>query len=539
MNLLLVDSSREEISQIPDIAHRLIAGDGVPDMISATSQLLRLVLGECASAARVRDAVAHYAGILRSLVKLIKLCQPPHHVHKPMVFKTLSQLVFYNQSNSDLLAGDTTMLAQIILAVYGGIDLLQMETARLVNNLTASSVHAAGKLCSYPGMLEAIKQLCSSTHFLIRFRAVSTVNCLTRHALSHPKLSAALAQSAIVDDLMKLEPCQGGSPEQHHLYGFLRTCVVGNAMSSIERRTWEAEEGSLVTAVRIITDACAGTKFAGVSCQIHPVLLSLRYLAVSEANKKTLVENGLCEELADFIEKWEEDASQELGVQLECLELAMTLLLTLISVDGKLVIKVKLYETEVKNRLRALNFGSSLFKTIKFRPSHTAVDLAQRLIKELQLRPDQNTQMHLGPYPDHSPSRMTQDSLCSSSSRMLGISRAVPRSSHPDWAQPLTAGAGGQQPSIPRPHTTHADYENSLECEFVFDEWGGEGHHPNDLLWNFPSILHMYCNHIACMYSFIYSVHSISYYMHTFSRSPPQRPFVEFSQQTRRHVALV
>ena len=67
-------------SKLADILRRLNSGDGVPDMIAATSQLLQLVQGEGDNANDVRAELERYAGILRGLVKLLKLCQPPHQV---------------------------------------------------------------------------------------------------------------------------------------------------------------------------------------------------------------------------------------------------------------------------------------------------------------------------------------------------------------------------------------------------------------------------------------------------------------------------
>jgi hypothetical protein len=75
-----LSASAAGADQMPGILQRLIAGDGVNDMILATAQLLQLVQGESEDAAGVRSAVGQYAGILRSLVKLIKLCQPPYQV---------------------------------------------------------------------------------------------------------------------------------------------------------------------------------------------------------------------------------------------------------------------------------------------------------------------------------------------------------------------------------------------------------------------------------------------------------------------------
>ena len=77
---------------LQSILQRLIAGNGVQDMLVACAHLLELVRGEGENSLEVRVALKHYAGILRGLVKLIKLCQPPHHVHKPIVYKTLSQV---------------------------------------------------------------------------------------------------------------------------------------------------------------------------------------------------------------------------------------------------------------------------------------------------------------------------------------------------------------------------------------------------------------------------------------------------------------
>ena len=62
------------------------------------------------------------------------------------------------------------------------------------------------------------------------------------------------------------------------------------------------------------------------------------------------------------MEEWEEDSSKDLAVQLGCLELAMDLILKLLTVDGHTVVKVKLFQTEVKKRLRDLEFGASLFR---------------------------------------------------------------------------------------------------------------------------------------------------------------------------------
>jgi len=70
--------------------------------------------------------------------------------------------------------------------------------------------------------------------------------------------------------------------------------------------------------------------FGGASCKILPLLLSVRFLAVSEANKKTLFNLGLVDELSGFLEMWVEDGDDSLGVQLECLELALSLLITML-----------------------------------------------------------------------------------------------------------------------------------------------------------------------------------------------------------------
>ena len=407
-----------------------------------------------------------------------------------MVMKTLSQLAFYNKTNSDILSQEIAFMPQLIFAVFGGANLLQLETARLINNLAASSVDAAQRLCSYPGMLEAIKRLSSNSNFSIRFRVVSTVNCLTRHALSHPTMGAALAQSEVVAELRASSPEEAGSEEQHRLYGFMLTCAQGNSMGSIERRTWAADEYHLETAVLVLRSACEGTKFAGVSCLVLPVLLSLRYIAVSEANKKTLFNMKMVEVLAEFVERWQEEPSKALGDQLECLELAMQLLLAMLAVDGKTVIKKALFQTEVKARLRALDFGASLFRTIKLRHSRIAVDLAQRIIDELQLRLDLEAQQSFDTNPSARRQYDGEESLSSicSSSRMIGTSRSIPRSPNPGWVHPLRAGAGGGPPAIPRPRTQTDDREVHASFDSEFYHGIEPGHQPSrDLLWNGPS----------------------------------------------------
>ena len=348
--------------EVQGIAQRLLAGDGISDMLGAAAQLLQLVQGGGKAAADARDAVSKFTGILYSLVKLVKLCQPPHQAHKPMVIKTLSQLAFYNEKNADVLAGEQVMLGQMVLAVFSGIESLQMETARLINNLTASSVHAAEKLCHFPDMLEAIRRLCSNPNFPIRFRAASAVNCLTRHALSNLKLGALLSEAGLVSELRQASSIEAGNAEQRRLYGFMVTCATGNSIGSIERRTWAANEEDLETGVSVFHAARVGGRFAGVTCHIQAVLLSLRFLTVSEENKKALFNSGIVEELAAYVEEWEEDSSKDLAVQLGCLELAMDLILKLLTVDGHTVVKVKLFQTEVKKRLRDLEFGASLFR---------------------------------------------------------------------------------------------------------------------------------------------------------------------------------
>jgi hypothetical protein len=351
-------------TQVPGIAQRLVAGVGISDMLSAAAQLLHLAQGQGKAAVEVREAVSEITGILYSLLKLVKLCQPPHQMHKPMVMKTLSQLCFYNQKNADVLAGEEDMLGQMTSAVFSGIELLQMETARLFNNMVASSVHAAERLCRYPDMLEAIRHLCSNSNFLIRFRAASAVNCLTRHALSNLKLGALLSEAGLVSELTKASGIGAGNAEQSRLYGFMVTCACGNSIGTIERRTWAANEKDLETAVAVFHAARVGGKFAGVTCHIHAVLLSLRFLTSSEKNKKELFNCGLVEELAAYVEEWEEDPSKDLAVQLGCLESAIDLLLRLLTVDGHTVIKTKLFQTEVKKRLRNLEFGASLFRGV-------------------------------------------------------------------------------------------------------------------------------------------------------------------------------
>jgi hypothetical protein len=513
------------VDQMPDILQRLIAGDGVQDMIVATGQLLRLVQGEGEDAAGVRAAVGRYAGILRSLVKLIKLCQPPYQVplspspralpisagscrllpaplmnflhadleadcawqaHKPVVMKTLSQLTFYNKANSEILCDEMAFMPQLIIAVFSGVDLLQLETARLINNLAASSELAAQRLCDYPGMLEAIKRLCGNSNFPIRFRAASTVNCLTRHALGSSKMGAALAKSEVVAELRAVSVDEAGSEEQHRQYGFMLTCAAANSMGSIERRTWAADEYHLETAVLVLKRACDGNKFAGVTCRVLPVLVSIRCIAISEANKKALFNKKLVEVLAQFVEEWEEDSSKSLGDQLQCLELAMALLLTMLTVDGKTVVKKALFQTEVKARLHALDFGASLFRAIKLRHSHIAVNLAQRLIDELQLRLPFQEQQSFEAYTNAPAEGLQQESFSSTSStRMLGTSHSIPRSLNPDFLHPLAAGAGGGPPAIPRPISTAPPETNTptFDAEFYYGDAMAERPSTN-LLWD-------------------------------------------------------
>jgi hypothetical protein len=121
---------------------------------------------------------------------------------------------------------------------------------------------------------------------------------------------------------------------------------------------------------------------------------------------------------------------------------------------------------------------------IKFRPSHLAVDLAHRLVKELQLKPDRYTQLCLD-----KAEQPQKDRLATSSSRMMGTSRSIPRSSQAEWCHPLTAGAGGNPPSIPRPNKTPTTGARHIgpDCEFMMDPLDdGAGQPPAGLLWNFP-----------------------------------------------------
>jgi hypothetical protein len=142
------------------------------------------------------------------------------------------------------------------------------------------------------------------------------------------------------------------------------TCACGNSIGTIERRTWAANDKDLETAVAVFHAARVGGKFAGVTCHIHAVLLSLRFLTSSEKNKKELFNCGLVEELAAYVEEWEEDLSKDLAVQLGCLESAIDIILRLLTVDGHTLIKTKLFQTEVKKRLRNLEFGASLFRGV-------------------------------------------------------------------------------------------------------------------------------------------------------------------------------
>jgi hypothetical protein len=75
------------------------------------------------------------------------------------------------------------------------------------------------------------------------------------------------------------------------------------------------------------------------------------------------VKLGLIEELAELVETWKQDPETDLEEQLQCLELSMMLLLKLITVDGTVLIQAKLFEPDVINRLRTLDFGPSLFKS--------------------------------------------------------------------------------------------------------------------------------------------------------------------------------
>ena len=69
-----------QVDQLPEVLKRLLFGDGVQDMISATSQLLILLQGDSKNAASARTELSRSKGVLRNLVKLIKLCQGPYQV---------------------------------------------------------------------------------------------------------------------------------------------------------------------------------------------------------------------------------------------------------------------------------------------------------------------------------------------------------------------------------------------------------------------------------------------------------------------------
>ena len=308
-------------------------------------------------------------------------------------------------------------------------------------------------------MLEAIKRLCSHQTFTVRFLGVCAVNGLTRHSLSHPKLNALLTQANIVEGLMDKDAKNQAFSEQHNeqqrLFGFMVTCAVGNMISTIERRTWTALEPDLETAVHVLQASFGAEKMAGVTFRTQSVLMSIQFLSVSDPNRKTLVQCGLVEELAKFVETWQEDPKTDLANQLKCLELSLDLLLTLLNVDGQTVFqKSCVFKTEVKKRLRDLDFGAALFRITKDRPSLLAVDYAHRLIKELRLElmPDSRSQAEgvtagkPGSYKS-SPRSKTQNST-----RMIGTSSSIPRSAHPAWEHPLKHGCGGAPPSIARPH---------------------------------------------------------------------------------------
>ena len=350
------------------------------------------------------------------------------------------------------------MLQQLILAVYSSTEALQTEAVRLINNLIASSFDAAQKLSEYSGMLEAIKRLCSHQTFTVRFLGVCAVNGLTRHSLNHPKLNALLMQANIVEGLADKDAKNQAfseNNEQQRLFGFMVTCAVGNMISTIERHTWTALEPHLETAVHVLKASFGAEKMAGVTFSTQSVLMSIRFLSVSDPNRKTLVQCGLVEELAKFVETWQEDHMTDLANQLKCLELALDLLVTLLNVDGQTVFhKSCVFKVEVKKRLRDLDFGAALFRITKDRPSLSAVDYAHRLIKELRLElmPDSRTQTEvvtagkLGSY------KSSPRSKAQNSTRMIGTSSSIPRSAHPAWEHPLKHGCGGAPPSIARPH---------------------------------------------------------------------------------------
>ena len=164
----------------------------------------------------------------------------------------------------------------------------------------------------------------------------------------------------------------------------------------------------------------------------------------------------------------QEDPKTDLANQLKCLELSLDLLLTLLNVDGQTVFqKSCVFKTEVKKRLRDLDFGAALFRITKDRPSLLAVDYAHRLIKELRLElmPDSRSQAEgvtagkPGSYKS-SPRSKTQIST-----RMIGTSSSIPRSAHPAW----------EHPHASTPTTSLLPRAKSLRC--LFDDPGDRHKH--------------------------------------------------------------
>mmetsp|Transcript_49407 Transcript_49407/g.154930 ORF Transcript_49407/g.154930 Transcript_49407/m.154930 type:complete len:498 (+) Transcript_49407:84-1577(+) len=195
---------------------------------------------------------------------------------------------------------------------------------------------------------------------------------------------------------------EGGSSDQRAIFEFIQACATLNLLPLQDRKGFKVEKNTLATSLRLLSYSLAQRPFSGITFRTIHLFQAINNFLSNEENKILLFRMGLVENLVEYTRAWSEDPSQSLNDQLEVLELAFQMILTMSSLHA------------CKLLLRRQNFGTQIVRFLTSKPSDIVLQYCKGLIEELK-------------YMENVQDFLVRPKTSMSSHSTMGASRTIPR----------------------------------------------------------------------------------------------------------------
>eukprot|EP00960_Hanusia_phi_P073453 768015-Hanusia_phi.AAC.3 len=381
-------------SYLNQTLHQLMHGSGRTETFSAITVLTSLVEGDTERARAARRQVAKTPAVVEGILRYTRVCD---QAQKTQVYKCLSQLALYNEKVCLQILSDLHGVASAIKAASNAPPAAQIEIARLLNNLCAYE-SAAEMINANQSFLDMIKRFCSSPSFLVRFRALSAINALSRFR----QVRSTLQKMRFLEEAVLVMNVEGGDSDQRAIFEFIQACATLNLLPLQDRKGFKVEKNVLATSLRLLSYSLLQKPCSGISFRTIHLFQAINNFLNNEENKVLLFRMGLVDSLVDYTRKWSEDPLESLNDQLEVLELAFQMILSMSSLHA------------CKILLRRHNFGSQIMRYLNSKPSDIVLKYCKSLVEELK-------------YIEEPRDFLVRPKTSMSPNSTMGASRTIPR----------------------------------------------------------------------------------------------------------------